>query len=264
MARARAPKTPPWTPGPAGPQALAAALSQIKAGYDEAAAQGGTALTSLTRSAKPIKILHSYIGNILVAAGVDKSKVGFEKGIETLFGSKRQDVVVVPRGAQQSTGASTISIGLKGQLYGIQKNLDNSFSSVRSELLSFHEVHTNMVVAHVHLVALMEWDSAASKARHEVAYKRLSTTTLNEMIDRYAKINARGVGDSEGFAERIALVLVDFSQPVPVVYTEVSDLERGGFLPRNSGLSLDGLTLDRFGEDLLTTHRERFTGAHRL
>jgi len=249
---------------PAPQPSLTQVLSEIKNDFDTAAMTGGhTGLTSLTRSARPITRLHQHVADLLVRAGIAPNCVDLEVSISTLFGDKRQDVVAIPRGRNRPTGASTLSVGLKGQMYGIQKNLDNHFSSVRAELLNLHEMHGEIVCGHVHLVNVMEWDTKAAK-QHRVAYKKLSPTTLAAMVHRYGIISGRQVKQSHGFAERLALVLVDFSQRTPVVYTDVADLERDEFLPAGSGLSLIDLTLDGFADDLVAVHRSRYFGANRL
>jgi hypothetical protein len=125
----------------------------------------------------------------------------------------------------------------------------------------------------VHLIAVSEFDSAAAN-ENRVAYKKFSPRSLSDIIHRYGLISGRKIAtdkdtkstisDSDGFAERIALVLVDFSAPTPVVFTNTSSLETAGYLHKDSGLSLDHLTLEGFAEDLLDEHHARFTGPNRL
>ena len=254
--------TPP-APPPA-PRTLDAVLRTIKADHDTAITTSGQAgLHSLTRSAKPIKRLHAYLKDELIAAGVPTRCIDLERAIPTLFGQKNQDVVAIPRGKNHPAGQSTLSIGVKSHLYGMTKNVDNCFSSIRAELLSLHEMHHDIVAGQVHMVALNQWDSDAAK-QSRVAMRQLSKEAVASIIHRYALISGRKPGGSDGFSERVALLLVDFSHAAPVVYTDVAQLEADGFLAANSGLSLDHLTLDGFAQDLVEEHRARFVGNNRL
>lgn len=259
-----------YVPTTGGPEPLSKVLTEVKKKFDEGALGGPGGLLSQTRGAGPIKLLHQHVADLLLQAGIPASSLGFEKEIPTRFGDKRQDVVAIPRGINKPAGSTTLSVSVAGQFYGIQKNKDNSFSKARAELLNLHEKNEGIVLAHVQVVAVVGWDSKklkAQRARREAyapEYSSLSPMTLAETIDRFSKINRRQADGSPGDAERVALVLADFSQKTPLVFTEIAALEDAGMLPKDSGLSLDHLTLDDFAADLLTAHRSRHTGANRL
>ncbi|MET3963073.1 hypothetical protein ABIE44_003007 [Marmoricola sp. OAE513] len=253
-----------FTPTTGGPAALVNILNRIKADFDGAVLTAGAAgLTSMTRSAKPVKRMHQHVGDLVVAERIPQSWVGLEQSIATRFGDKRQDVVVIPRGRTKPTGETTLSIGVKSAMRGIQKNKDNHFSGIRAEMFNLHETFPNIVCGHVLIIAVKEWDTAAAQGR-EIAYKRLSPNTLAEMIQRYGRVSGRKTGESIGDAERLALILADFSTTPVTHYKTVADLERDGFLHADSGLTLTGLDIDTFAADLIGEHRSRHTGANRL
>ena len=254
-----------FTPTKGGPTSLLKVLSKIKNDFDMAAKSNEPerAMLSVSRSAIPIKRLHQHVGDLLIQTKISSDCIDIERSIPTLLGDKRQDLVAIPRGKTKPAGRSTLNIGMKGAFYGVQKNRDNHFNGVRGELLSFHELHSNMVVGQVTILSLMEWDPKKSTS-NTVAYKKLSQRTLAEFIDRYNKINLRKPDGSIGLSERVALILVDFSKTTPVVYESIQKLESDGFLMENSGLSLHNVTLSNFASDIVSIHRSRFTGADRL
>jgi len=227
---------------------------------------GHASMLSYTRSQKAIRPVHDYVKALLTRDGnIKVAWTGLEKNIQTRWSNKRQDVVAQPGGFTKGTGESTLAIGLKGHMYGGGRNINNAFSSVRSELTDFHEQHPKMVCGHVHVVALNQWDPKAAGDKR-VAFRRLTPGSVATIIDRYSRTSGRALGNSPraGDAERIALVLVDFDQPVPLVYTNVEDLEADGWLKEDSNLRLDGVTLDGFVSDLLREHNHRFQGNHHL
>lgn len=252
-----------FTPTPSGPRNTVDVLADIKAGFDAAARVGSDRMLSYTRSQVPIRLIHQHIGDLLVDARVPAGWIDLERGIPTMFSAKNQDVVVVPRGRKAPVGESTLSIGVKGAFYGIVKNLGNHKAGVRNDLFEMHEQHPDMVIGQVSVIAISGWDSATAGS-DITSYSRISPKALAEFIDWYTKVNLRPRGGSDGFAERAALLLVDFSKPIPVLYDKVEDLERDEFLEAGSGLCLDDLTLPGFVPAVLDTHRSRFTGKHRL
>ncbi len=266
--KAKSAKT--FTPTTGGPEPLDAIFTHIKTEFENRIlANGHSAMLSYTRSGRPVALVHQHIGDLLVAAGINAANVQFERTIKTQFGNKRQDVVAVPGGRTMPTGNSTLSVAVKAQLYGIQKNRDNNFSIVRAELLALHEEHPQIVLGNVAVVAVMEWVGKEAKNKR-VAYKKLSPKTLSQIIESFAKVSGRNPAapltpqGSPGNAERVGLIIVDYSKNPAVIYDSVADLERDGFLPQGSGLSLAGLTMLDFATDLLAEHHSRFRGADRL
>jgi len=260
------PRRPPVAAPPSDP----ALLSVLEGLRDEMtskiAARGHDGMQSFTRSQDAIRPVHKYVKLLLTRDGsIRATWTGLEVNIQTEWGNKKQDVVAQPGGFKKGTGESTLSIGVKGHLYGDGKNIINSFYSVRGELTDFHEKHAQMVCGHVHVVALSQWDPKAAKDKR-VAFRRLTPGAVATIVHRYSRINGRTLETlyRASSAERTALLLVDFDQPVPLVYTNVADLEADGWLDQGSKLTLNGVTLDGFVPDLLREHNLRFQGNHHL
>jgi hypothetical protein len=154
-----------------------------------------------------------------------------------------------------------LTINLRSQLSSLAKNKDTMYERTYAEPLNLHRRLPKMVLGEVYLLSARELDSNQVKLK-KVNYKATSTKiakSLEEYIYGFSALNLRNTQGDDFFKyERVALLIVDFSQSPLKIYESVADLKADNLLPQNSNCSLANLTYTGFIDDLLAMYVRRF------
>ena len=218
-----------------------------------------------------LKLIHPPIGQ----ANGEKTLAGFLK-------FKKQDVCVFPNNkvpktegidfnGLYNTGTTEpygelfsehiLSINLRSQLSSLSNNIDTMFERTYAEPLNLHRRVPKMVLGEVYLISVRELDSA-QVAQSNAVYKPFTSSTasyLEKYIKGFAALNLRASQRDDDFKyERIALIIVDFSQSPVKIYNTTQDLINDNLLPANSISSMDNLNYVGLTRTLLDVYEKRF------
>jgi hypothetical protein len=243
---------------------------------------------AVINSSKTINVLHEVVKSDLILNGVNSNLIRPAQGLSSpeiqlagFLKFKTQDVCVFPNHLQplpetiNFNGLHTgkrdpygelfsehvLTINLRSQLSSLAKNKDTMFERTYAEPLNLHRRLPKMVLGEVYLLSARELDSNQVKLKN-VSYKPVSqkiAKSLEEYIYGFSALNSRNTQGDDFFKyERVALLIVDFSQSPLKIYETVSDLKSDGLLPQNSYCSLTSLTYTGFIDDLLSMYNRRF------
>jgi hypothetical protein len=243
---------------------------------------------SVITSSETINVLHEVVKSELISKNVN------EVLIRPLIGSsspeiklagflkfKTQDVCVFPNHLEQISevldfnglhrgkvdpygelfSEHVLSINLRSQLSSLAKNIDTMFERTYAEPLNLHRRLPKMVLGEVYLLSARELNS--NDVRNKiVTYKPVSNniaSAIQDYIFGFSALNNRNTQGDDFFKyERVALLIVDFSQKPVKVYNSSEELKVDNLLPINSVANLDGLTFNNFIADLLKVYDKRF------
>lgn len=274
----------------ANPITLEEALEIIKLSVEDVIRHSGPAgKNSLIASQQLINILHEVVKSSLVNEGVNRRlihpPIAQSKGEKTLAGFlkfKKQDVCVFPNNKVPRTenvdfnglyntgtiepygelfSEHILSINVRSQLSSLSNNIDTMFERTYAEPLNLHRRLPKMVLGEVYLISVRELDSAQVTLNNPV-YKPFTPSTAN-YLEKYLKgfsaLNLRVNQRDDDFKyERVALVVVDFSQSPVKIYTTTQDLINDNLLPANSTASMDNLNYHGLTRTLLDVYEKRF------
>ena len=274
----------------ANPITLEEALEIIKLSVEDVIRHSGPAgKNSLIASQQLINILHEVVKSSLVNEGVNRRlihpPIAQSKGEKTLAGFlkfKKQDVCVFPNNKVPRTenvdfnglyntgtiepygelfSEHILSINVRSQLSSLSNNIDTMFERTYAEPLNLHRRLPKMVLGEVYLISVRELDSAQVTLNNPV-YRPFTPSTAN-YLEKYLKgfsaLNLRVNQRDDDFKyERVALVVVDFSQSPVKIYTTTQDLINDNLLPANSTASMDNLNYHGLTRTLLDVYEKRF------
>jgi hypothetical protein len=200
-----------------------------------------------------------------------------EMDVWGLLKKKKQDVVVLIGGARPSrdqitegpllgefdelgTAAtrSAIVIGVRSQLSSVDKNFDTLMERAFAETMNLRLRHPYLVMGEVYLLAVKDYDEQAMK-RNQIAWKR-RFTNIERFISIFNGISHRVDREDirQSFKyERSALLLVDFSQNPPKIYTTKEELQGDGIVSQTFAGDYRGLSPCNFAADILDKYAER-------
>ncbi len=149
-----------------------------------------------------------------------------------------------------------LSINVRSQLSSVSKNFDTLYERTFAEALNFHLRLPKMVLGEVYMIVAKEYDSSA-------AYNRAVVFKNSEHIEKYIlafqALNNRNLETDPLYKyERIALLIVDFSQAVPKLYNTTQELIDDGLIPYNSLANINALSFNGFVNDLRQIYQARF------
>ncbi len=151
---------------------------------------------------------------------------------------------------------SVLSVNVRSQLSSVAKNFDTLYERTFAEALNFHLRLPNMVLGEVYMIIAKEYDSDAA-ANNTVAFK--NSEHIEKYILAFQALNNRlTVADPLFKYERIALLIVDFSQQVPKLYNTTQELIDDNLIPVGSLASIDDMSFNGFVDDLLQIYQARF------
>ena len=70
--------------------------------------------------------------------------------------------------------------------------------------------------------------------------------------------NRKSTNKDEYKYERVCLLIVDFRQKKPKLYSSIKELRKDGLVPENSKETLEILNIKDFAKDILKIYTERF------
>ena len=135
-------------------------------------------------------------------------------------------------------------------------DFDTLYERTFAEALNFHLRSPRMVLGEVYMIILKEYNSDAA-ANHQVAFN--NSEYIEKYILAFQALNDRiNIEDPLYKYERIALLIVDFSQPMPKLYNTTQELIQDGLLNPNSVANIDRLSFPTFIQDLFNIYQTRF------
>lgn len=151
---------------------------------------------------------------------------------------------------------SVLSVNVRSQLSSVAKNFDTLYERTFAEALNFHLRLPQMVLGEVYMIVVKEYDSDAA-AINTVAFK--NSEHIEKFILAFQALNNRlDITDPLYKYERIALLIVDFSQAVPKLYNTTQELINDGLIPNTSIANMDSLSFNEFVNDLMNIYETRF------
>jgi len=149
-----------------------------------------------------------------------------------------------------------LSVNVRSQLSSVAKNFDTLYERTFAEALNFHLRLPNMVLGEVYMIIAKEYDSDAA-ANNTVAFK--NSEHIEKYILAFQALNNRlNIADPLFKYERVALLIVDFSQQTPKLYNTTQELLDDNLIPVGSLANIDDLSFNGFVNDLLQIYQARF------
>lgn len=250
------------------------AVNEIKQKVEEAILISEQAKTSLIRSQKLIRPVHEAIKSELIRNGLPPTTIfpalgtNSEIKLSGFLKNKTQDIIVVPNDLQKNreeiihgycrdefdkfgsfATERILSINVRSQLSSLGKNVDTLYERTFAESLNLHLRCRNMCLGELYLIPTNEYNAAQTRVnikKYLNAFNAISNRTdVNSDIDLYKY-------------EQVCLLIVDFRQPVPKIYSTDEELKEDGMLPLEATASITNLSFNRFIPSLLETYRARF------
>lgn len=260
------------------------AVSNFKELIEGSIIEGGTAgKQAMIRSSKPINNIHEAVKSELVNNGITKHRIypplGETKPELKLAGflkQKYQDVCVAPEGKEASEEVftegllqeatdyygleyteRTISINIRSQISSLAKNFDTLYERTIAEAQNLHVRCSRMCLGEVYMIAVPEYSSDAFKNNEVFFLDRAGT--VEKYVKSFQAVNERTDTSIDDYKyERVCLLIVDFSQPVPKIYNSDEELKETGLLAKDTDASISQLTWETFTPALLKEYQARF------
>lgn len=255
-------------------------LKKIKSDFDTAITtkrfkgnrypSGHKAKEALIRSQVIINYIHEFVKkefqNCGVPAGMIYPPIGRsspEIKIKGFLKSKNQDVAIIPSKNIVSLTDTVspevekvLSVNIRSQLSSLAKNIDTLYERTFAEALNLHLSHPKQCLGEVYLIPTHEYDDRVM-VKNKIVFK--SASKIESYIKMFQAINNRlSVNNDEYKYERVCLLIVDFRQETPKLYSSIQELKADNLVPQNTTVKLDNLTIENFALDLLTIYRKRF------
>jgi hypothetical protein len=149
-----------------------------------------------------------------------------------------------------------LSVNVRSQLSSIAKNFDTLYERTFAEALNFHLRVPKMVLGEVYMIIVKEYDSDEAKKK-VVAFK--NTEHIEKYILAFQALNNRKNCEDPLYKyERVALLVVDFSQPIPKLYNSTQELINDSLIAPETVANLSSLSYTNFVSDLLEIYSARF------
>lgn len=248
-------------------------------------ANGQKAKEALIRSQKLINLLHEQVKHSLLENNINISNIfppignsSPELKLTGFFKQKNQDVCIVPNnlnkyeeyihdGPLSPIGICDIfgrgytenilSINVRSQLSSLSKNTDTLFERTYAEAYNLHLRCPKMVLGEVYLIPVFEYDEEYMN-KNQISFKP-NRVNLEKYISFFSNINGRlSEYDSYHNYERCALIIVDFSKPLPIIYKNTQSLKNANLIDPNFNIELANISFDYFVRDLINVYDYRF------
>lgn len=237
-------------------------------------ANGNKAKEALIRSQRIINYIHEFIKKEFVRCGVPTSmiyppigKSSPEIKIMGFLKAKNQDVTIIPllelidKTETINKGVEEIlTVNIRSQLSSLSKNIDTLYERTFAEALNLHLNYPRQCLGEVYLIPTHEYDDKAM-IHNKIAFK--SVSKIEDYIRMFQAINNRPSIDKDAYKyERACLLIADFRRRVPKLYNSIEELKKDNLVSKGSSVSLEGLTIANFAEDILSTYVKRFGVKH--
>lgn len=245
---------------------------------------GQKAKESLIRSQKLINLVHEKVKQELIAHKVkpnnilpplNQSKPELE--LTGFFKKKNQDICVIPSNITKISrtinwgplghenlldcygeefSKNVLSINVRSQLSSLAKNTDTLFERTYAEAQNLHALYNDIVLGEVYLIPVYEYDNT-TMLENKVTFKR-SETNLEKYISFFSNISNRENTTTDFYKyEECALIIVDFSLPIPKIYKTTQELKNSGLVSNNFNVELNNISFDNFISKLLKKYEKR-------
>ena len=150
-----------------------------------------------------------------------------------------------------------LSVNIRSQLSSMAKNFDTLYERTFAEPINLHLRCPKMVLGEVYMIPTYEYSIA------DVQQKRIRFVKGVNSVEKYLRafqaINNRlDENDDDYKYEKVCLLVVDFSTPIPKIYNSDAELVADGLLSAGSTASISDLTFNGFAQDLVDAHTLRF------
>lgn len=245
---------------------------------------GAKGKESMIRSSALINLIHDAVKHELIDGGVDPKCI-FPPYMQTkpelklagFLKQKDQDVCVIPKGIRKVVTPitwgplafenkidpygfefteKTLIINVRSQMSSLAKNSDTLFERTFAEAENLHKRYPNAVLGEVYLIPINEYDDDLVK-RNSVGFKSRQTN-VEKYISFFNSINNRAQNGEYYAYERCALLVVDFSQPQPYLFSNSRELKDAGVISPDFGIEYASLNFQNFVSDILERYSERF------
>lgn len=260
-------------------------LLRFKFLIEDSIKEGGTiGKTSMIRSSKMINLIHDATKQELICNGVNPDNIrpplGHSKPelkISGILKQKDQDVCVIPTGIYPTPtpitwgplafnkkidpygfefSEKTLIINVRSQMSSLAKNADTLFERTFAEAQNLHLRYPDAVLGEVYLIPVNEYDDALV-SKHQVGFKTRQTD-LEKYISFFTEINNRSIGEPPHSYERCALLIVDFNQPQPLLFSNSDELKAAGYISSDFDIEYANINFQNFASDILSIYDQRF------
>lgn len=260
------------------------AVNAIKKVLEESITElGEDGKTALIRSQQPIKMIHEAVKTSFILNGVRpdliQPELGNSAGELQLAGflkKKNQDICILPNNIKKTTEVLTdgllsgeqdiyghaltekiLSVNVRSQLSSLGNNIDTLYERTFAEAMNLHMRCKQMVLGEVYLIPVYEYDKHQAQ-RNKISWIGTQSPILT-YIKAFSAINNRVSIISDDYKyERVCLMVVDFSQPIPKIYNTDAELKADNLIPQHTTVSINGLNYTTFTADLVQIYSARF------
>lgn len=233
-------------------------------------ANGNKAKEALIRSQRIINYIHEFIKKEFERCEVPTQMIyppigssSPEIKLKGFLKSKNQDVAIIPTeeivsvaGTATAEIEKILSVNIRSQLSSLSKNIDTLYERTFAEALNLHLSYPKQCLGEVYLIPTHEYDDRAM-VQNRILFK--SASKIEDYIRMFQAINNRRATNKDEYKyERVCLLIADFRQENPKLYSSIEDLKRDSLVPENSTDTLENLSIENFAEDLLSIYKERF------
>ena len=264
------------------------AVQQIKFLIEDAIKTGGVeAKNNLIRTQIPICLLHDAAKASFIARGVNPNLIrpiygehNDEQKLAGFFKFKDQDICILPNDLNPSPEILSfdgilkgkndpfgkvytehiLSVNVRSQLSSVAKNFDTLYERTFAEALNLHLRCQKMVLGEFYMIPVYEYDDVKAKD-NVVGFKknRNIQAHIEKYINSFSAVNARPVSSGQEYKyERVCLLIVDFSKPIPKIYNTDEELKKDGLISEHSTASIENLSFPTFSKTLLEIYESRF------
>lgn len=246
---------------------------------------GSKAKEGIIRSSRLIRYLHEVVKYDLIKHGIDSEIIYPPLGqsnpeikLAGFLKQKDQDVTVLPKNTTKTKTKITwgplahenvydeygkeftekcLVVNVRSQLSSLAKNSDTLFERTFAEAMNLHTIYDNIVLGDIYLIPVFEYDESYAK-NNEVVFSTRKTN-LEKYISFFSSISGRKNVSDDGYKyERCALLIVDFSNNTPVLYTTTQQLKDERLVDKDFDLELEDISFTHFADDLIARYKERF------
>lgn len=255
-------------------------LKKIKTDFDTAITtarfngnsytNGNKAKEALIRSQRIINYIHEFVKKEFERCGVPTQMIyppigssSPEIKLKGFLKSKNQDVAIIPTeeivsvaGTATAEIEKILSVNIRSQLSSLSKNIDTLYERTFAEALNLHLSYPTQCLGEVYLIPTHEYDDRAM-VQNRIQFK--SASKIEDYIRMFQAINNRRATNKDEYKyERVCLLIADFRQENPKLYSSIEELKRDHLVPENSTDTLENLSVENFAEDLLSVYKDRF------
>ena len=248
-------------------------------------AHGAAGKDSIIRSSVLINLIHDAIKKELIDNHIDCQciyphfkETKPEIKLAGFLKQKDQDVCVLPKNIEKNRRfidwgplkfqrkiddygdiytTNTLVINIRSQMSSLAKNADTLFERTFAEAMNLHMKYPNIILGDVYLIPVYEYDDESVK-NNTVSFKN-KVADLEKYISFFSSISGRSDETDEVYKyEKCALLIVDFNQTTPKLYTSSKELKDDGLISPDFNIEYASINFSSFIPDLLEIYDTRY------